>query len=49
MQNFLTLPLVRAHAVWAVRQLAPAKADELLRAARAAETDAAVLAEYTEL
>lgn len=40
------LPLVRAHAVWAVRKLAGARAAELLAAARAAETDASVLAEY---
>lgn len=39
-------PLVRAHAVWAVRKLAGARAEALLAAARAAETDAAVLAEY---
>jgi epoxyqueuosine reductase len=36
-------PVVRAHAVWAVRRLG---ADELLVAARAGETDALVLAEY---
>lgn len=40
------LPLVRAHAVWAVRQLAPTHAIGLLAEARAAETDASVLAEY---
>ena len=40
------LPLVRAHAVWAVRRLAGEGADKLLSEARAAETDAAVLAEY---
>lgn len=40
------LPLVRAHAVWAVRRLAGAEAAALLQAARAAESDAAVLAEY---
>lgn len=40
-------PVVRAHAVWAVRRLTEeARAGELLGAARAAETDAAVLAEY---
>ncbi|MFI5336933.1 MAG: tRNA epoxyqueuosine(34) reductase QueG [Opitutales bacterium] len=39
-------PLVRAHAVWALRRLAPAEAMELLRAAHSAETDAAVLEEY---
>ncbi len=38
--------LVRAHAVWAVRRLAGAEATALLAEARAAETDAAVLAEY---
>jgi len=37
---------VRAHAVWAVRQLAGARAVEWLATARAAEVDAAVLAEY---
>lgn len=40
------LPLVRAHAVWAVRRIAGAEAAELLAAARAGEADAAVLAEY---
>lgn len=40
------LPLVRAHAVWAVRKLAGAQAAVLLAEARAAETDANVLAEY---
>lgn len=40
------LPLVRAHAVWAVRRLAGEEARALLSAARAKETDAAVLAEY---
>jgi epoxyqueuosine reductase len=39
-------PLVRAHAVWAARKIAPAKADGLLREARSGETDASVLAEY---
>lgn len=39
-------PLVRLHAVWAVRRLAEAAAESLLADARAAETDAAVLAEY---
>ncbi len=40
-------PLVRAHAVWAVRKLAgEAEAGARLQAARGAETDAAVLAEY---
>ena len=41
------LPLVRAHAVWAVRKLGgESRAGTLLEGARAAETDAAVLAEY---
>lgn len=47
------LPLVRAHAVWAVFRLAgkspaslPAEAGSLLQTTRAAETDANVLAEY---
>lgn len=41
------LPLVRAHAVWAVRRLAAdAEAAALLADARARETDASVLAEY---
>lgn len=39
-------PLVRAHAVWAVRRLAGERAGELLATARAAETEATVLAEY---
>lgn len=39
-------PLVRGHAVWAVRRLADAEAESLLAAAKAAETDATVLAEY---
>lgn len=39
-------PLVRAHAVWAVRKIAPPQAAELLRVARAAEKDTSVLAEY---
>ncbi|MBI2515724.1 MAG: tRNA epoxyqueuosine(34) reductase QueG [Opitutae bacterium] len=39
-------PLVRAHAVWAVRKISPPKADELLRETRAREMDASVLAEY---
>jgi len=38
--------LVRAHAVWAVRRLAGDEAEALLAAARAGETDPAVLAEY---
>lgn len=40
------LPLVRAHAVWAVRRLAGGRAETLLNEARIAETDSAVLAEY---
>lgn len=40
------LPLVRAHAVWAVRRLAGGQAEALLNEARIAETDATVLAEY---
>ena len=41
------LALVRAHAVWAVRKLGgEARASALLQGARAAETDAGVLAEY---
>ena len=39
-------PLVRAHAVWAVRRIAGAEAENLLATARAAESDAVVLAEY---
>jgi epoxyqueuosine reductase len=40
-------PLVRAHAVWALRKLGgDLRASTLLGVARAAETDAAVLAEY---
>jgi epoxyqueuosine reductase len=39
-------PVVRAHAVWAVFRLAGAGSEKILAAARAAETDAAVLAEY---
>jgi len=39
-------PLVRAHAVWAVRRIAGAEAGEWLAEARAAEMDAGVLAEY---
>lgn len=38
--------LVRAHAVWAVGRLAPFERDGLLAAARNAEADPAVLAEY---
>ena len=41
------LPVVRAHAVWAVFRLAgPASGKEILAAARAAETDAVVREEY---
>jgi len=40
------VPIVRAHAVWAVRRLAGAEADRWLRDARAKETDDSVLAEY---
>lgn len=40
------LPVVRVHAVWAVRKLAGAEAAGLLAAARAGETEASVLAEY---
>ncbi len=40
------LPLVRAHAVWAVRRLAADRAGELLAGARAAEMEPMVLAEY---
>ncbi|HVT71802.1 MAG TPA: tRNA epoxyqueuosine(34) reductase QueG [Lacunisphaera sp.] len=39
-------PVVRAHAVWAVRELAGGRAGPLLAEARAREADAAVLAEY---
>lgn len=42
------LPLVRAHAVWAVRQLAGPEAKALLAAVRQAEQDATVLAEYAD-
>jgi epoxyqueuosine reductase len=39
--------LVRAHAVWAVRTLGgESRASALLKTARAAETDATVVAEY---
>lgn len=42
-------PLVRAHAVWAVRRLAGEdESARLLAEARAAESDAAVLAEYAD-
>jgi epoxyqueuosine reductase len=40
------LPLVRAHAVWAVFRLDPTGADSRLLEVRTRETDAAVLAEY---
>jgi epoxyqueuosine reductase len=39
-------PMVRAHAVWAVQQIAGADAPELLAAARANESDPTVTAEY---
>jgi epoxyqueuosine reductase len=39
-------PVVRAHAVWAVRRIAGAEAGPMLAAARANETEAAVLAEH---
>ena len=39
-------PVVRAHAVWAVRRLAAGEAVRLLEAAREKESDATVLAEY---
>lgn len=39
-------PLVRAHAVWAVRRLAGEEAAGILADARAQESDASVLAEY---
>jgi epoxyqueuosine reductase len=39
-------PVVRAHAVWAVRQLAGDAAATLLQSARERESDATVLAEY---
>ena len=41
--------VVRAHAVWAVRRIAGAGAAELLRIVRQNETDAVVLAEYTDV
>ena len=40
--------LVRAHAVWAVRQLAPAEAGKLLQSSQLGETDAEVLLEYAD-
>ena len=40
-------PVVRAHAVWAVQQIAGSAAAELLRSVRAREKDAAVLVEYS--
>jgi epoxyqueuosine reductase len=40
------LPVVRAHAVWAVSRLAGSAAETLLAEAKARETDASVLAEY---
>ena len=39
-------PMVRAHAVWALQQIAGADAPELLAAARTNETDPVVMAEY---
>ena len=39
-------PMVRAHAVWAVRRIAGAAAKRLLQDAQRAETDGGVLAEY---
>jgi epoxyqueuosine reductase len=39
-------PLVRAHAVWAVRRISGSGADDLLGEIRTRETDAAVLEEY---
>ena len=39
--------VVRVHAVWAVRKIAGARAEELLRSVRQAETDATVLSEYS--
>ena len=42
------LPLVRAHAVWAIHQLAgPAEATALLAEIRTKETDTSVISEYT--
>jgi epoxyqueuosine reductase len=38
--------VVRAHAVWAVRKIAGARADQLLAAVRSTERDGQVLAEY---
>jgi len=40
------LPLVRAHAVWAVHALSPQSAPDLLASQRAVESDTAVLNEY---
>ncbi len=40
-------PVVRAHAVWAVQQIAKSEAARFLQTARAGETDQAVLAEYS--
>jgi epoxyqueuosine reductase len=42
-------PMVRGHAVWAVHRIAGEKASELLNAAREAETEPAVLAEYANV
>ena len=41
-------PVVRAHAVWAVRRIAGDKAMDLLKTARAGEADGMVLAEYAD-
>jgi len=41
-------PVVRAHAVWAVRRIAGAEAGPMLASTRAGETEAAVLAEHDE-
>jgi epoxyqueuosine reductase len=40
-------PLVRGHAVWAVRRLAGAEAERLLAEARRVESDSSVLEEYS--
>lgn len=42
------LPLVRAHAVWAVREIAGAEAEAMLTPIRSEEADATVLAEYAD-
>jgi epoxyqueuosine reductase len=41
-------PVVRGHAVWAVRQISGAEAELMLAPARTQETDATVLAEYAD-